>query len=63
MSKDKLKLSNKLKDKYLLLLLTNKLYNLPDNNTNNFKDPFPKLLLKMLVFKLKSKPWPNNVMP
>ena len=56
MSKDKLKLSNKLKDKYLLLLSTNKLYNLPDNNTNNFKHPFLKVLLRMLVFKLKSKP-------
>jgi len=56
MSKDKLKLSNKLKDKYLLLLLTNKLYNLPDNNTNNFKHPLLKVLLRMPVFKLKSKP-------
>lgn len=43
-SKDQLKLFNKLKDKYLLPLLMKKLQLLPDHNTNNFKDLFPNLL-------------------
>lgn len=44
-SKDQLKLFNKLKDKYLLLLLMNKVQLMPDHNTLNFKDPFLNLLL------------------
>lgn len=56
MSKTQLKLSNKLKDKYLLLLSTNKLQLQVDHNSNLYKDPFLKLLLLMPDFKLKSLP-------
>merc|ERR1712194_260234 len=43
MSKDQLKLFNKLKDKSQLLLSMTKLSVLPDNNTNNYNNPFLEL--------------------